>query len=255
MNALPHRLDRTISIEASPEAVFRFFTDSSRWATWWGPGSTIDPRPGGRMYIRHPNGIETVGEVLEVAPPERIVFTYGYASGKPIPPGASRVTINLEPESGGTRVCLEHEFAEASDRDQHVQGWRFQLSLFANVVANEVHAGASGLVDAWYAAWAEPNEQKRLEVLGKIARPDIRFRDQYSLLEGLPDLTAHIGASLRFMPGFRLEKRGVLRHCQGTALSDWAVLGADGKETWNGTSVFQLSADTRIAAVTGVRNP
>jgi uncharacterized protein YndB with AHSA1/START domain len=255
MNALPHRLERTVSIQASPEAVFRFFTDSSRWATWWGPGSTIEARPGGRMYIRHPNGIETVGEVLEVAAPERIVFTYGYASGKPIPPGASRVTIHLEPEAGGTRVRLDHEFAEASDRDPHIQGWRFQLSVFANVVANEVHAGASGLVDAWYSVWAEPDEQKRLEILGKIARPDIRFRDQYSQLEGVSDLTAHIGASLRFMPGFRLERKGTLRHCQGVVLSDWVVVGKDGKENASGTSVIQLGGDARIVAVTGVRNP
>lgn len=255
MNTLPHSLERTVSIQANPEAVFRFFTDSSRWATWWGAGSTIDPRPGGRMYIRHPNGIETVGEVLEVVSPERIVFTYGYASGKPIPPGASRVTIHLEPDAGGTCLRLDHEFAEASDRDQHIQGWRFQLSVFANVVANEVHAGAPVLVDAWYSAWAEPDEQKRLDILGKIARTDIRFRDQYSLLEGLSDLTAHIGASLRFMPGFRLERKGVVRHCQGTVLSDWVVLGKDGKESASGTSVFQLGADARIAAVTGVRNP
>ena len=25
----------------------RYFTDNTRWAAWWGPGSTIDPRPGG----------------------------------------------------------------------------------------------------------------------------------------------------------------------------------------------------------------
>jgi uncharacterized protein YndB with AHSA1/START domain len=255
MNTLPHRLDRAITIQASPEAVFRFFTDSSRWAAWWGAGSTIEARPGGRMYIRHPNGIETVGEVLEVSSPERIVFTYGYASGKPIPPGASRVSIHLEPEAGGTRVRLEHEFAEAADRDQHIQGWRFQLSVFANVVANEVHAGAAGLVEAWYAVWAEPDEQKRLDILGKIARPDIRFRDQYSLLEGLADLSAHIGASLRFMPGFRLESKGNVRHCQGTVLCDWVVVGSDGKQSASGTSVFQFGADARIASVTGVRNP
>ena len=66
---LPHRLDRSVLIQASPETVFRFFEDSDRFARWWGAGSTIDPRPGGKVYIRHPNGIETVGEVVEIAPP------------------------------------------------------------------------------------------------------------------------------------------------------------------------------------------
>ena len=95
MTPLPHRLDRTVVIHASPETVFRFFTDSARWATWWGAGSTIDPRPGGKVYIRHPGAVEVLGEVLEIRPPERIAFTYGFASGKPMPPGASRVTIRL----------------------------------------------------------------------------------------------------------------------------------------------------------------
>ena len=42
--------------------------------------------------------------MVEVAPPERIVFTYGYASGRPIPPGGSRVTIRLETEGRGTQL-------------------------------------------------------------------------------------------------------------------------------------------------------
>lgn len=37
------------------------------------------------MYIRYPNGVETPGKVLEVRHAELLVFTYGYASGNPIP--------------------------------------------------------------------------------------------------------------------------------------------------------------------------
>ena len=255
MTPLPHRLDRTVVIAAKPETVFRFFTDSARWASWWGAGSTIDARPGGKMYIRHPNGIETVGEVLEVRGPEQIVFTYGYASEQGIPPGGSRVTIRIEPDGAGTRLHLTHEFAEESARDHHVQGWRFQLSVFANVVANEVHAGAAELVDAWFAAWAEADESRRAESLARIGTPGIRFRDRFSLLEGQADLIAHIGASMRFMPGMRLQRKGGIRHCQGTVLADWTVAGNDGREAGSGTSVLQLTADGRIDAVTSVSNP
>jgi uncharacterized protein YndB with AHSA1/START domain len=95
---LPHALDRTVLIEAEPETVFRFFTDSARWAMWWGAGSTIDARPGGQLRIRYPGGVEATGEVIEVDAPRRLVFTYGYVSGKPIPPGASLVTIRLSTE-------------------------------------------------------------------------------------------------------------------------------------------------------------
>src|SRR2546428_4127742 len=154
MSSLPYRLDRTVVIHATREIVFGFLTDTPRWARWWGTGSTIDARPGGQMRIRYPDGTEATGDVVEVHPPERIVFTYGYASGKPIPPGSSRVTIRLEDGRAGTRLHLTHEFADASVRDAHVQGWRYQLSLFGNVVADEVNAGAADVVDAWFDAWA-----------------------------------------------------------------------------------------------------
>src|SRR5229473_2832258 len=190
MPELPYHLDRTVVIRAKRETVFRFFTDSARWASWWGAGSTIDAKPGGKMYIRHPNGIETLGEVLEVREPERIVFTYGFVSGKPMPPGASRVTIRLEPDEAGTRLHLRHEFAEAGPRDEHVQGWRFQLSLFANVVTNEAYGDAGGAVDAWFGAWVVPDDEAREATLAKIVTPRIRFRDRFSLLDGLADLTA-----------------------------------------------------------------
>src|SRR5262249_50376927 len=85
MSERPFCLERTVVIGARPATVFRFFTDSERWASWWGAGSTIEARPGGRLFIRHPNGVESAGEVLEVAPPERIVFTYG------LPPHPPRI--------------------------------------------------------------------------------------------------------------------------------------------------------------------
>jgi uncharacterized protein YndB with AHSA1/START domain len=239
---------------ASRETVFRFFTDSARWASWWGAGSTIEARPGGPVYIRHPNGVETLGEVVEVQSPERIVFTYGFASGKPVPPGSSRVTIRLHEEAGGTHLDLAHEFGDAAARDEHVQGWRFQLSLFANVVANEAHSGAAELVDAWFTAWGEPQDGKRAQALSAIATPGIRFRDRFSLLDGQADLTAHIAAALRFMPGIRLHRKGGIRHCQGTVLADWSAVGDAGKELASGTTVFSLVADGRIDSVTSVRN-
>lgn len=254
MTALSHQLERTVSIQATRETVFRYFTDSARWAAWWGAGSTIEARPGGKMYIRHANGVEVLGEVLEVRAPERIVFSYGYASGTPVPPGGSRVTIELEEEPAGTRLHLLHEFPDAASRDPHIQGWRFQLSLFGNVVANEMHAGAAALVDAWFAAFAEPDESKRAESLARIAAEGVCFRDRYSLLEGQPDLLAQINAYLRFMPGMRLQRKGDVRHCQGTVLADWVVVGADGSENGSGTSVFLLGPSRRIETVTSVRN-
>lgn len=255
MNALDHRLDRTLVIHARPSTVFAFFMNDTDWAAWWGQGSRIDARPGGRMLIRHPNGVEVSGDVLEIQPPERIVFTYGYANGNPIPAGASRVTIRLQGHPQGTLLQLTHEFADATVRDHHVQGWRFQLSLFANAIANTLHASAASTVDRWFSAWSDPNRETREQVLDAIIASGLTFRDRYSCITGVDDVRAHLAAVHQFMPGMRLERRGDVRHCQGHVLADWVAVASDGQERGRGTNLFVLDADTRIVDVTGFWMP
>lgn len=252
---LPHRLERTLVIQARRETVFRFFTDSTRWASWWGAGSTIDPRPGGRMRIKYPGDVEASGEVIEIAPPERLTFTYGYATGTPIAPGASLVTIRLEPCGAGgrdTRLTLAHAFSDAAVRDQHVQGWRYQLSLFANLVSNDVQQDASSVVDGWLDAWSNADATARAAALARIAEPTVQFRDRFSTIDGVDDLHLHLDAAQRFMPGVHLQRDGDVRQCQGVALADWIARSPDGQERARGTNVFILNSDGRIESVTGL---
>src|SRR5205085_11789278 len=116
-------------------------------------------------------------------------------SGKPIPPGSSKVTIRLERAGAGTRVLLTHELAEPAVRDEHIQGWRYQLSVFSNIVADEVHARARETVDAWFEAWAERDASRREQSLARIAAPDVTFRDRFSNIDGLAELLPLIGAA------------------------------------------------------------
>jgi uncharacterized protein YndB with AHSA1/START domain len=254
MNVLTHALDRTVVICATPETVFRFFTDSARWAAWWGAGSTIDAKPGGAVRIRYPDATEASGDVLEIAAPERLVFTYGYASGSPIPPGGSRVTIQLEPHEEGTLLRLTHEFADPAVRDQHVQGWRYQLSVFSNIVANEVTAGAADAIDRWFDAWAIPDDREREQTLAGIAAANVRLRDRFSAVDGIAELVPHLAAAQRFMPGLRLRRSGGVRQCQGMAVADWVATGPDGAQRASGTSVFVFDPAGRFASVTGFWN-
>jgi uncharacterized protein YndB with AHSA1/START domain len=248
---LPFVVERTVVIAAGRETVFRFFTDSQRFAAWWGEGSTIDPRAGGAVVIRYPNGVRAGGSVVEVVPPRRVVFSFGYESGQPMPTGGSLVTITLEPEPAGTRLHLRHELPSAAARDAHVQGWRYQLALFANVAARHEPPALDALADRFFGLWAMEDAARRAE-LAALAVDTLAFRDSYSSTEGLDDLDAHVAGARRFMPGVVLERVGPARQCQGTVLVDWVAKGADGVPRGKGTNVFELAPDGRIARVTGV---
>lgn len=251
--SLEHSPERVVIIRARRETVFRYFSDSARFAAWWGPGSSVDPRPGGAVRIRYPNAVEATGEVLELKPPERFVFTYGYADpSKGVPPGGSRVTITLEAVAEGTKLQLVHDLADAKSRDAHLAGWPYQLAVFATVVAAEEHANVAGKADTWFRAWAEPEPEKRRTLLSGAAAPAVDFRDPYGCVSGLEDLERHIVQVQTFMPGLTLHRDGVPRQCQGMALVDWVMRSPDGVERGRGTNVVELAPDGRFARVVGL---
>jgi uncharacterized protein YndB with AHSA1/START domain len=248
---LPFAVDRSIFIQADVDTVFSFFTDPVRWANWWGAGSTVDARVGGAILIRHMNGFESTGEVLEIVPGERFVFTFSMQAAKPVPAEESCVTLRVEPQGSGTLVSVTHQVADAGIRDLMPQGWRFHFSQFANAVANLVNADAPAMADGWFALWTEPDASVRTATLQKIAAEDVRFNDVYSCLTGIGEVETHIGASQRFRKGVALERRGEVRHCLGTALADWVAV-KDGKEVMAGTNVFVFGPGGKFASVTGV---
>ncbi|HEU4530240.1 MAG TPA: SRPBCC domain-containing protein [Steroidobacteraceae bacterium] len=260
MSALPHRLKRSVLINAERSTVFGFFTDSALFASWWGAGSTIEPRPGGRVVIRYPNSVVALGTVEALVPDQSIVFTYGYEKpdgaqlrGHGIAPGASRVSITLRDSEDGTVVDLEHEFETPAQRDMHDPGWRFQLSLFANVAAKHQHAAAPARMDTWFAAWNESRSQERLGILRALAEPTLRFRDGFAAIAGIEELSAHIGATHMHMPGISLRRAGEPRECQGMLLVDWIAARPDGKEAARGTNYVSLSPRGRVREVIGFR--
>src|SRR6266480_7582206 len=98
-----------IRIDAAPSTVFAFLIDPAKMVRWMGTEATLDPRPGG-LYRVNVTGRERVrGEVVELVPDRRLVFTWGWEDGTlSVPPGASTVEISLEPDGDGTLVRLTH---------------------------------------------------------------------------------------------------------------------------------------------------
>jgi uncharacterized protein YndB with AHSA1/START domain len=250
---LPFCVERDVTIAASRATVFRYFTDSERWAAWWGAGSHIDPRPGGTLRICYPGGTATAsGVVVELVAGERIVFTFGFDyPGAPIGPGGSRVTITLTEVRDGIRVQLRHDVADERTRDGNVAGWRYHMAVFAHVVADDQHANAAGLIDGYLAAWSEPDAARRLAALAASCTEAVEYRDRYGVASGLADLDGHLAAAQRHLPS-RLERDGAVRHAEGIALVDWLARRADGEVAARGTSVIELGPDGRIIRVTGL---
>ena len=94
----------SVHVAAQPETVFGYFTDPARYVQWMGSGATLEPVPGGSYRVFMRAGIEAVGEFVEIDPPRRLVFTWGWTHDRAVPPGTTRVVITLHPENGGTRV-------------------------------------------------------------------------------------------------------------------------------------------------------
>jgi uncharacterized protein YndB with AHSA1/START domain len=247
-----NEVTREILISARRDTVFRFFTDSARFAAWWGEGSRIDPRPGGAVLIQYPGGTTASGVVKEIEPPVRIVFSYGYDSGKPIPAGASSVIVSLAETAHGTRVTLRHtDLPNAEVAREHVQGWRYQLALFAKAVCVVEHAEVGQVVDRWFAAWGELDADKRVALLSDCATPEVTFRDDFGATVGLDELSQHIAAVHRHMPGTRIARAGEVKQCQGAALVRWQATAEDGRTLGGGANAIELAPDGRIRSLVG----
>ncbi len=109
---------------ASPERVFRFFTDLATlpyvWAT--DPNTVhiekMDVRPGGKysLTVRVADGstLRFFGEYREVVPPKRVVNTFEVSNQ----PGVVAIETDLfEPVGDATRVTVTWKYDRREDRD------------------------------------------------------------------------------------------------------------------------------------------
>ncbi|MGP3948582.1 SRPBCC family protein [Streptomyces sp. 7N604] len=115
-------------IAARPETVFSFFTDRDRWLSWMGADGEFTFEPGG-PYRTHVTGDNHAsGRFLEIDPPKRVVFTWGWeGGGMAVPPGSTIVEINLEPDGDGTLLRLVHRDLPPQARAPHAEGWNHYM--------------------------------------------------------------------------------------------------------------------------------
>jgi uncharacterized protein YndB with AHSA1/START domain len=130
----PQTLTMTLEAEfdASPERVWQLWADPRQLERWWGPPTypatftRHDLTPGSRVeyHMTGPEGDQPRGywDVLEVDPPNRLVFRDGFANadGTPntdLPVNTARVRI-AKLGQGRTRMTIETVFPSAEAMEQ-----------------------------------------------------------------------------------------------------------------------------------------
>lgn len=145
----PLRITRLIN--ASPERVFRAWTDPTQISQWLSPHSDIkqvvtetEARAGGAYRFGfanpqtgHVNTVE--GRYLEIIPHTRLVFTWAWQAPHDEFPdefltSESTVTVELSEIEGKTQLTLTHERLPLGPiADRHAWGWNGtldQLDIF-----------------------------------------------------------------------------------------------------------------------------
>lgn len=127
--SVEHAVELEIHLDARPDVVFGFLTDANRYVRWQGVRAELDPRPGGAYRVWMDDDTVAVGEYVEVTPPTRVAFTWGWEGSAELPPGSSTVEIELAPDGDGTTLVLRHSgLPDGESAAMHEEGWVFFTS-------------------------------------------------------------------------------------------------------------------------------
>lgn len=132
--AFPDRLERTVEIAAPPDKVWAALTTAEGLAAWFGDEAEIDPRPGGRAWMKWSHGHTVDMRVERIEKPRVFGYTWHIYGLPDEDPRRTYVEFTLEPEGTGTRLTVvETGFAQLSDDDYreaydgNIKGWASEL--------------------------------------------------------------------------------------------------------------------------------
>lgn len=126
-------------IASTPEKVFEAIIRPEIARRYWGHENVSDWQPGSRWeHVRADDArtVELVGEVVEIAPPSRLVITWAAASRADDPAGYSRVTFDIAEYDDMVRLTVTHDELEAggSMAAGISKGWPIVLSSLKSLL-------------------------------------------------------------------------------------------------------------------------
>ena len=130
-------VEREIAIAASPETVWELLTTEEGAVKWMGQLAELDVRVGGSYRVGVIPGNVARGEFVEIDPPRRLVYTWGWEDGaSPVAPGSSRVEFELTRDGDGTVLSFRHsDLPSVEAAESHGHGWDHYLARLATLAA------------------------------------------------------------------------------------------------------------------------
>ncbi len=112
---------------------------------WQSQAAELDARPGGIFLIEMENGMRARGQFTELIEARRVEFTWGWIDRPEIPPGSTKVVIDLIEEEGGTLVVLTHRDLPEDEVPSHREGWSLHLPRLAKALDQDEPSDSSPL--------------------------------------------------------------------------------------------------------------
>lgn len=112
----------SIHIMAPPETVFEHFVRPEKLVRWMGEYARLEAVAGGTFSVDI-DGVLIRGEFITLDRPKRIEIAWGEAGNAEMPPGATRLEIDLEAVDDGTSLTLTHSGLTPEEAKKHGFGW------------------------------------------------------------------------------------------------------------------------------------
>jgi uncharacterized protein YndB with AHSA1/START domain len=131
-----------ILVHASADIVYQYFTDPDALLSWMAESAESELIPGGGLRWTLANGATMRGRYVELQPPHRLVFTYGWEGDlMGVPPESTLVEIDLRTHSDGTLLSLTHRLLPDEAAEQHRYGWDHFLRRLVAALAGRADRG------------------------------------------------------------------------------------------------------------------
>ena len=180
--------EKTVLLPVTTDEAFALITEPDRLRRWQTVSARVDLRAGGEYRWTVVPGHVASGTFLEVDPGRRIVFGWGWEGSTDLAPGASTVTITLEPADGGTLVRLIHDGLTEEQAASHLEGWNHFLERLQRAAAT----GDAG-PDEWAAAPADLNQLTCADATLAVCQNVLRAIDESDLGKPTPCTEFSVG--------------------------------------------------------------